>query len=215
MVSLVQSLSDGAPIKAGIGESYRGRDSARHRDQSTGPLVADGARPREPRVPVDDAGHAARRSDPGARVLTAAGIISERARSCHDPGSCRFGGRCLRVLSRRQGAIPISTSAFIELALDRPDEPAEMFADEHTNAPPMSASMSAKVRSIGAHREAREVAMVSYRCNFLTSEGKVFCVEDVEGETDNHAMEKIRRMTCSDLTTPLRLSGSQGRSKRG
>jgi hypothetical protein len=41
--------------------------------------------------------------------------------------------------------------------------------------------------------------MVSYRCNFLTSEGKVFCVEDVEGETDNHAMEKIRRMLCSDL----------------
>jgi hypothetical protein len=42
--------------------------------------------------------------------------------------------------------------------------------------------------------------MVSYRRNFfLTSEGKVFCVEDVEGETDNHAMEKIRRMLCSDL----------------
>jgi hypothetical protein len=41
--------------------------------------------------------------------------------------------------------------------------------------------------------------VVSYRCNFLTSEGKVFCVEDVEGEADNHAMEKIRRLMCSDL----------------
>jgi hypothetical protein len=33
--------------------------------------------------------------------LTGGGDHSERARSCHDPGSCRFGGRSLRVLSPR------------------------------------------------------------------------------------------------------------------
>ena len=40
--------------------------------------------------------------------------------------------------------------------------------------------------------------MAHYRCNFLTSEGEVFCAEDLQGDTDDHALAKIRRM-CGDL----------------
>jgi hypothetical protein len=32
-----------------------------------------------------------------------------------------------------------------------------------------------------------------YRCCFLTSEGKHFCIDEVDGETKDHALKKIRR----------------------
>lgn len=40
--------------------------------------------------------------------------------------------------------------------------------------------------------------MAYYRCNFLTSDGKVFCAEDLNGDTDDHALEKVRRI-CDGL----------------
>jgi hypothetical protein len=42
--------------------------------------------------------------------------------------------------------------------------------------------------------------MATYRCNFLVK-GKVFCFVDLDGETDDQAIEKMRRK-CSDLGHP-------------
>jgi hypothetical protein len=35
--------------------------------------------------------------------------------------------------------------------------------------------------------------MANYRCDFLTGEGKVFCTEDIDADTDDRAIEKVRR----------------------
>jgi hypothetical protein len=35
--------------------------------------------------------------------------------------------------------------------------------------------------------------MFQYRCHFLTSQGKIFCTEDITAETDDGALEKVRQ----------------------
>lgn len=40
--------------------------------------------------------------------------------------------------------------------------------------------------------------MPQYRCHFLTSTGDVFCAEDIDGASADHALEKIRRL-CGGL----------------
>jgi hypothetical protein len=49
----------------------------------------------------------------------------------------------------------------------------------------------------GVMELAWEAPMALYRCDFLSSEGKVFCTEDVDGDTDDHAIEKVRRRRAS------------------
>jgi hypothetical protein len=117
-VSLLQSLPDRAPIEVGIAESYQGRHSARRRDQSTGRwLLTARDRADGDELPLN---HEFLSMRLGTRRIGATLVLVFYRRRDHFgprtvvPRSwilCRFGGRCLRVLPRRQGATPISASA--------------------------------------------------------------------------------------------------------
>jgi hypothetical protein len=63
--------------------------------------------------------------------------------------------------------------------------------------------------------------MAEYRCYFLTPEGKIFRAEDVTAETDDHALEKVRRrfaewepVPAFELWSGTRLIFSETRRQR-
>ncbi len=65
--------------------------------------------------------------------------------------------------------------------------------------------------------------MPQYSCHFLTSTGDVFCAEDIDGASADHALEKVRQLCGGLEQTPafelwcgtVRVHAEAGKTRNG